>query len=128
MSSMAVQEQFKISKTTRGIVGVFGLVCTLIFVMWASTASNEWYINYLPAALCSIVVGACFLPTKVRGYCGDIISICVIIASIWFLAISLPKPEPGEDPIKFAFIYGGTSVAYLASRYKHFFIGNAPNK
>lgn len=128
MSDTADQEQFKISRATRVIVGAFGLICTLIFLLWASTATNEWYVNYLPAAFCSIVVGACFLPKKARGYCGDVISICVIICSVWFLAASLPNPEPRENPLKFAFLYGGVAVAYLASRYKHVLSDKAPNK
>ncbi|MBV1915811.1 MAG: hypothetical protein KUG72_10525 [Pseudomonadales bacterium] len=111
----------KISKTTRIIVGVISFFCALIFLLWASDAPNEWYINYLPAAFCFLVVGACFLPKIARGFCGDVISICIIILAVWYLAKSLPSPEPADNPLKFAFLYGGISVTYLIGRYKHVF-------
>jgi hypothetical protein len=128
MSAKENHMEFKFGMASRIIVGVIGLLCALIFIAWASTAPNEWYINYLPAAFCFLVSGACFLPKRARGYCGDVISLCVITMAVWFLIVSLPNPEPDENPLKFAYIYGGVSLAYLVSRYKHVFSSKAPNK
>jgi hypothetical protein len=82
-------------------------------------------LNYIPAIFCGFITGACFLPKKIRGYFGDLIALSVIGVAIWFLIIALPNPEPGQDPIMFAGIFGGLSVLHLVKRYKHFFGGKS---
>ena len=112
------------SRISIGIVAIF-----FAFFSWAAAASarDPEIINYVIAVFCLSIAGGCLLPEKIRGYCGDVIALFVIFAAIWFIWISFPDPDPGDNPIKFAGIFGGMAILYLIHRYKRFFKA-APNK
>jgi len=85
-------------------------------------------VNVLPSVFCFIIVGACVLPRKLRDFCGDFIALSVIVIAIWFFFSSYSNPEPEDNPIKFALIYGGISVLYLWNRYGKYFFNKASSK
>jgi len=105
-----------LSRGSQIALGAFALLFALIMFAWASTAPGNFYFNLLPAAFCLLVAGACLLPRKYRGYCGDLIACLVIAMAVWFLVTS-PWWQSGKNPIAFAWVYGGLSVTYLVRRY-----------
>jgi len=119
------QNVLKLGQGSRIVIGIFSLLFTLIFLLWATNPGklDLGFMNYTPAIFCGVICGACFLPQKTRGYCGDLIALAVICIAIWFLIVALPNPQPGQDPITFAGIFGGLSVLHLGKRYKHYFVG-----
>jgi hypothetical protein len=107
---------FGLSRGSQIAIGLFALLFAFIMFTWASTAPGNFYFNRLPGAFCILIAGACLLPRRLRGYCGDFIACLVIAIAIWFLATS-PWWESGKNPIAFAWVYGGLSIAYLLKRY-----------
>lgn len=109
-----------LSRGSQITVGIFALLFALIMFLWASTAPGNPYFNNLPGTFCLLVAGACLLPRGIRGFCGDIIAVMALGLVIGFLATS-SWGEPGSNPIAFAVVYGGLSIAYLGKRYaRHF--------
>lgn len=105
-----------LSRGSQIALGIFALLFAFIMFAWASTAPGNTYVKGLPGLFCLLVAGACLLPRKFRGYCGDLIAALVLGIAVWFLVTS-SWWEPGENPIAFAWVYGGLSVAYLVKRH-----------
>lgn len=107
------------------ILGSFCLFFALIFVYRAVDPQNikpeSGYLDYVGVVFFLVISAACFLPSRIAGYFGDIIAICVIGLAIWYLIVALPNPEPGQDPIAFAGIFGGLAVLHLFKRYNYVF-------
>jgi hypothetical protein len=118
LKNVSGQGNFGLSRGSQIALGVFALLFALVMFAWASTAPGNFYFNRLPGAFCLLVAGACLLPRKYRGYCGDLIACLVIAMAVWFLVTS-PWWQPGKNPIAFAWVYGGLSVTYLVKRYAH---------
>jgi len=116
LSNVTGQGDFGLSRGSQITLGVVALLFGLIMFAWASTAPGDTYFNKLPGLFCLLVAGACLLPSKYRGYCGDLIAFIVIGLAVWFLVAS-PWWQPGKNPLAFAWIYGGLSVAYLLRRH-----------
>lgn len=121
MGNREEQEELKLGRGAQIVIGLFSLLFMVMFLLWASTAEGGLLLRYSPAMFCGVISGACILPHPIKGYCGDLIASSVILMAIWFLVTALPNPEPGQNPIKFALLFGGISVGYLARRYKHVF-------
>jgi len=109
---------FGLSRGSQIAIGVFALLFAFVMFAWASTAPGNFYFNRLPGVFCILVASACLLPRRLRGYVGDSIACLVIAFAIWFLATS-PWWQSGKNPIAFAWLYGGLSVAYLLKRYSN---------
>ncbi len=121
MGDREVQPELKLGRGSQIVIGLFSLLFMGMFLLWASTAEGGFLLRYSPAVFCGVVAGACILPQPLKGYCGDLIAVVAILLAVWFLLTSLPNPEPGESPIKFALVFGGISLVYLVRRYKHVF-------
>jgi hypothetical protein len=118
LKNVSGQGDFGLSRGSQIVLGVVALLFALVMFGWASTAPGNVYFNKLPGGFCLLLAGACLLPRKYRGYCGDLIACLVIAMAVWFLVTS-PWWQPGKNPIAFAWVYGGFSVAYLVKRYTH---------
>jgi hypothetical protein len=116
LNNVTGQGDFGLSRGSQIALGAFALLFAIVMFAWASTAPGNTYFNELPGIFCLLVAGACLLPRKYRGYCGDLIACLVIAMAVWFLVTS-PWWQPGKNPIAFAWVYGGFSVAYLVKRY-----------
>lgn len=116
LSNVSGQGDFGLSRGAQIVLGIFALLFALIMFAWASTAPGKPYFNQLPGIFCLLVAGACLLPRRFRGYCVDLIACAVVGIAVWFLVTS-PWWQPGKNPVAFAWIYGGASVAYLLKRY-----------
>ena len=114
--NVAGQGDFGLSRGSQVALGIFAVLFSLIMFAWASTAPGDPYFTNLPGLFCLLVAGACLLPRRYRGYCGDLVAFLVIGIAIWFLVTS-PWWQPGSSPLAFAWVYGGLSVAYLVRRY-----------
>ena len=111
-------------------IGVFSLIFSLMFLPMAIDPPNPdlGLINFLPFIFCLLITGACLLPKRARGYCGDLIAVSVILMAGWFMSTSFLDPEPGDDPVGFAIVYGGVALSYLYYRYRKYLPQKAPNK
>ena len=107
---------FGLSRGSQIALGLVAVLFALIMYAWASTAPGNPYFNSLPALFCILVAGACLLPPRLRSYCGDLIAVSVLSLAVWLLVTS-PWWQPGKNPIAFAWVYGGISVAYLVKRH-----------
>ena len=116
LSNVSGQGDFGLSRGSQIVLGIVALFFTLIMFAWASIAPGNPYFKSLPGLFCLLVAGACLLPRRFRGYCGDLIAFSVIGIAVWFLVTS-PWWQPDKKPVAFAWVYGGTSVAYLVKRY-----------
>lgn len=120
LNNVTGQGDFGLSRGSQITLGIFALLFALIMFAWASTAPGNAYFNKLPGLFCMLVGGACLLPGRYRGYCGDLIAVAVLGIAVWLLVTS-PWWEPGKSPLAFAWVYGGLSVAYLIKRYARYF-------
>jgi hypothetical protein len=120
LKNVSGQGDFGLSRGSQIALGIMALLFTFIMFAWASTTPGNPYFNKLPGLFCVLVTGACLLPRRYRGYCGDLIAILVLGIAVWFLVTS-PWWKPGRSPLAFAWVYGGLSVAYLVKRYARFF-------
>ncbi len=107
---------FGLSRGSQIALGVVSLLFALIMFAWASTAPGDAFFNRLPGLFCLLVACSCLLPGRFRGYAGDLIALVVLGIAVWFLATS-PWWGSDADPLKFASVYGGLSLAYLIKRY-----------
>ncbi len=109
----------KLGKGSRITLAIFSFLFALMCLPMAFDPPKPelGIINVLPSVFCLLVVGACILPRKWRGYCGDLISLSVITLAIWFIIVAYPNPEPGEDPLRFAATFGAFAVLHLWYRY-----------
>jgi hypothetical protein len=119
LQNVTGQGVFGLSRGSQVALGIFSLLFALIMFAWASTAPGNPYFTRLPGLFCLLVAGACLLPRRYRGYCGDLIAVLVVAIAVWFLVTS-PWWEPGRSPLAFAWVYGGLSVAYLVKRYARY--------
>lgn len=116
LSNVSGQGDFGLSRGSQIVLGIVALLFALIMFAWASTAPGNTYFKQLPGLFCLLVAGACLLPRRFRGHCGDLIACSVIGIAVWFLVTS-PWWQPGKNPLAFAWLYGGAAVAYLLKRY-----------
>ena len=116
LKNVSGQGDFGLGRGSQIALGMVALLFALIMFAWASTAPGSPYFNVLPGLFCLLVAGASLLPGKYRGYCGDLIGVLVLGMAVWFLVTS-PWWEPSQNPLAFAWVYGGLSVAYLVKRY-----------
>jgi hypothetical protein len=117
LSNVSGGGDFGLSRGSQIALGVFALLFAFIMFAWSSTAPGSPYFNSLPGLFCLLVAGACVLPAKYRGYCGDLIAVLVLGIAVWFL-VTASWWTPGQNPLGFAWVYGGLSVAYLLRRYR----------
>jgi len=119
------QNVLGLSTLSKLIIGSFSLFFTLLFLYRAVDPKNlqlgSAYFDYAGVIFCLVVSASCFLPKSIAGYFGDLIAISVICLAIWFLIVALPNPEPGQNPIGFASLFGGLSLVHLVKRYKYVF-------
>ncbi|MBK9132046.1 MAG: hypothetical protein IPM20_10500 [Gammaproteobacteria bacterium] len=120
LQNVSGQGDFGLSRGSQIAIGIVALLFALIMFVWASSAPGNPYFTKLPGLFCLLVAGACLLPRRYRGYCGDLIAILVLALAVWFLVTS-PWWEPGQSPLAFAWVYGGVSVTYLVKRYVRYF-------
>jgi hypothetical protein len=120
LQNVSGQGDFGLSRGSQIALGLVALLFALIMFAWASSAPGNPYFSKLPGMFCLLVAGASLLPRRFRGYCGDLIAILVLALAVWFLVTS-PWWEPGQNPLAFAWVYGGLSVAYLVKRYARYF-------
>ena len=116
-----VEEVLTFGRVSRIILGFFGFIFAGMFYLSATTDPGGGYPQYIAAFFCLLVVGAALLPKSIRGYCGDLIAVSVIVLVVFNLSMSSHDSEPAsyKDAIKAAFIFGGLSVVYLVGKYKH---------
>jgi hypothetical protein len=117
LSNVSGRGDFGLSRGSQIAIGIIALLFALIMFAWASTAPGNPYFKSLPGLFCLLVAGACLLPRRYRGYCGDLIAVLVLVIAVWFLVTS-SWWTPGQNPLAFAWVYGGLSVAYLVKRYR----------
>lgn len=117
LSNVSGRGDLGLSRGSQIAIGIFALLFAFIMFAWASTAPGNLYFKSLPGLFFLLLAGACLLPRKYRGYCGDLIAVLVIGIAVWFLVTS-PWWTPGQNPVAFAWVYGGLSVAYLLRRYR----------
>jgi len=117
LSNVTGRGDFGLSRGSQIAIGIFALLFALMMFAWASTAPGNPYFKGLPGLFFLLVAGACLLPPRYRGYCGDLIAVLILGIAVWFLVTS-PWWTPDYNPLAFAWVYGGLSVAYLVKRYK----------
>ena len=99
---------------SRVIIAVFAFLFGLMTLPHAIAPQNNiGVLNWLFPLFCFLITGACVLPQRIRGFCGDLIAVLVIAMAIWFFFVAGPE----DNPIMFAITFGGAAMAYLVARY-----------
>jgi len=113
-------QELKLGKGSKIVIALFSFLFALMMLPMAFDPIKPelGFMNFAPSAFCFLIVGACIFPARIRGYFCDLIALIIIGISIWFFIVSYQDPQPRDNPIKFAAIFGGFSVAYLISRYR----------
>ncbi|MBV1875221.1 MAG: hypothetical protein KUG50_01200 [Cycloclasticus sp.] len=124
----STENVLKLGKGSKITIAVFSFIFGLMMLPMAFDPPRPelGWVNTMPSAFCFLIVGACILPDKVRGYCGDLIAGTVIGLAIWFFIVWYQDPQPDQNPFKFALVFGGISVVYLAKRYGKFILSKYP--
>ena len=116
MKNTKKSNEISLGRGSRITIAIFSFLFALMMLPMA--VNEKTILHATPSLFCVLIVGACVLPLKIRGYCGDIIAITVIGLAVWFFWVWYKNPQPGDNPFRFAALFGGLAVAYLVKRYR----------
>ena len=111
-------EQKEMSLGARITIAVFSLLFGAIMLLWAQ-GQESW--KLVPAIFCFIIAGACILPQPIKGWCGNIVAIVVIVWAVTFLYLDFVDPKPDQEPMMFASLFGLPALVYLVNKYAKLF-------
>ena len=111
-------EQKEMSLDARITIAVFSLFFGAI-MLFVALGQESW--KLVPGIFCFIIAGACILPQPIKGWCGNIVAIVVIVWAVTFFYLDFVDPNPNHEPRMFASLFGLPALAYLVNKYAKLF-------